>query len=196
MNNFSHKYCVLKESLNCALKSKHIPTPPFVGKDLQTDLEVVAAVKESSIPRVSTTNVCWASTKTKSYRALYRRLPLQGARLNTCSRHFNALARRDEYSYSCCFRNTNEQKDCIVVRPLLDLSRGTITAICKYGKLPVYPDRSNQSLHYSRNRIRKQILPGIQLFLNPQAEDVLFQFAERVLQEQKLVSRVIHTTRK
>lgn len=117
------------------------------------------------------------------------------ATINTCAHLFNPLTTRaDKLDWSCGSAMTAEKKDCIVIRPLLDLSRGSITAICKHEKLAVYPDKSNQSLHYSRNRIRKQIIPGIQLFLNPQVEDALFKFSELVLQEQDLVSRVIDTT--
>lgn len=123
-------------------------------------------------------------------------LPFQDVELNTSFTQLNVLARADKSSCSPCGTNTNEKTECMVVRPLLDLSRGSITAICKHVKIPVYPDRSNQSLHYSRNRLRKQIIPGIQLFFNPQAEDALFKFAELVLQEQDLVSRAIHTTKR
>ena len=133
------------------------------------------------------------ATAQQSCMALCTRLSfLKCTEVKTCFQQFNSLAKNDEYDYSCS-QSRNTKKDCMVVRPLLDFSRGIITAVCKYEKLPVYPDRSNQSLNYSRNRIRKQIIPGIQLFFNPQVEDALFQFAELVLHEQKLVSRVIHT---
>lgn len=78
-----------------------------------------------------------------------------------------------------------------VIRPLLGWSRNEITRICKYGKIPVYPDASNQSLQYSRNRIRKQIIPSFQLFFNPQVEDALFQFAELASKEQNLISDLL-----
>ena len=65
-----------------------------------------------------------------------------------------------------------------IVRPLIDFSRCKITMACTLFFLPVYPDLSNLKTRYSRNRIRKQIIPTIQFFFNPKAEKALFQFSE------------------
>ena len=65
-----------------------------------------------------------------------------------------------------------------VVRPLLNCLRCNITMSCISSCLPVYPDLSNLKMRYSRNRIRKQILPTIKLFLNPKVEKAVFQFSE------------------
>lgn len=80
--------------------------------------------------------------------------------------------------------------DCKIVRFLLDFSRTTATAICISGRIPVYPDKSNQNLLYSRNSIRKQILPALQLVLNPKAEEAIFRFAELAYQDYKLTSKL------
>jgi tRNA(Ile)-lysidine synthase len=56
--------------------------------------------------------------------------------------------------------------------------------ISKFWKIPLYPDKTNQSLNYSRNRIRKQILPTIRFFFNPKVDNVLFQFSEIAITEQ------------
>lgn len=74
-----------------------------------------------------------------------------------------------------------------LVRPLLSLSRDQLTQLCCSLPLPVYPDRSNQSAMFSRNRIRKQILPSIKLLLNPQVERSLFRFAEWVAKDRLLL---------
>ena len=65
-----------------------------------------------------------------------------------------------------------------IVRPLLSFSRSTITITCTLVFLPVYPDRSNYKIRYSRNRLRQQIIPSIQFFFNPKVEKALFQFSE------------------
>ncbi len=75
-----------------------------------------------------------------------------------------------------------------IIRPLLYLSRTDITLICKTLKIPLYPDKSNQSLKYSRNRIRKQLLPILKLFYNPQIEQALFRFTEIVSKEQSFIA--------
>ena len=65
-----------------------------------------------------------------------------------------------------------------VVRPLINCSRRTITMACLLSQLPVYPDISNLKVRYSRNRIRKQMIPSIQFFFNPKVEKSLFKFSE------------------
>lgn len=78
-----------------------------------------------------------------------------------------------------------------MIRPLLDLKRETITMVCKEFKMPVYPDQSNRSVQYSRNRIRKQIIPSIKYFMNPQVEDSLFKLAELLNKEQIFLYSVL-----
>ena len=65
-----------------------------------------------------------------------------------------------------------------IVRPLINCSRRTITMACVLSKLPVYPDLTNAKVRYSRNRLRKQIIPSLQFFFNPQVEKALFKFSE------------------
>lgn len=76
------------------------------------------------------------------------------------------------------------EKNYKVIRPLLDSSRYLITKMCEHLKLPVYPDKSNQTVHYSRNRIRKQIIPSLKIFFNPKVEDAIFRFAEHMIKTQ------------
>jgi len=63
-------------------------------------------------------------------------------------------------SINSCFYNSN----FLVVRPLFALTRFDIKKLCNLWKLPLYPDHSNQSLYFCRNRIRNQILPSLRLF--------------------------------
>lgn len=89
--------------------------------------------------------------------------------------------------YSCDLRGVAQvgrKKKHKIIRPLLDLKRESITTICQNFKIPVYPDKSNRSIQYSRNRIRKQILPSMKCFLNPQVENSLFKVAELLNREQ------------
>jgi hypothetical protein len=82
-----------------------------------------------------------------------------------------------------------------IIRPLLNLSRGSLTTLCKDLRLPVYPDKSNKAVQYSRNRLREQILPAIKLLLNPQIEDALFKLAELLTQDFFVVSHLVNTGR-
>ena len=74
--------------------------------------------------------------------------------------------------YSTCGTNYT------IVRPLMNCLRGDITMTCTLSLLPVYPDLSNLKMRYSRNRIRKQIIPTIKFFLNPKIEKSLLKFSE------------------
>jgi tRNA(Ile)-lysidine synthetase-like protein len=89
-----------------------------------------------------------------------------------------------------------EKKEKIsLIRPLLNFSRTDITKLCNFWKLPFYPDKSNQHLNYSRNRIRKQILPTIRFFFNPQIDNILNQFSEMANLEQKYLELITHRLR-
>ena len=76
------------------------------------------------------------------------------------------------------------EKNYNIIRPLLNCSRFLLTKLCEHSKLPVYPDKSNQIVQYSRNRIRKQIIPSLKIFFNPQVEDAIFRFAEHIIKHQ------------
>ncbi len=80
-----------------------------------------------------------------------------------------------------------ERKKHKIIRPLLDFKRESITMVCKDLQIPVYPDKSNRSVQYSRNRIRKQIIPSIKYFINPQVENSLFKVAQLLQKEQFFV---------
>jgi tRNA(Ile)-lysidine synthase len=65
-----------------------------------------------------------------------------------------------------------------LVRPLLAFSRQETAQFCQVQQLPVWQDRSNQNLHFRRNRIRHQLLPYLREHFNPQVEQSLAQTAE------------------
>ncbi len=73
----------------------------------------------------------------------------------------------------------------ILVRPFLSLTRFDLKKICNSWKIPLFPDQSNQRLQYQRNRIRKQILPTLRFFFNPQIDTTIFQFIEIINSEQE-----------
>ena len=87
-----------------------------------------------------------------------------------------------------------ERKKLKIIRPLLDFKRESITMVCKDLQIPVYPDKSNRSVQYSRNRIRKQIIPSIKHFINPQVESSLFKVAQLLQKEQFFVYSLLKNT--
>ena len=76
----------------------------------------------------------------------------------------------------------------LIVRPLLSINRFQITILSSRWGLPLQPDKSNQNTHFSRNRIRKQILPALRLFFNPQTDYAVYQFVEITSVEEQYLS--------
>lgn len=70
-----------------------------------------------------------------------------------------------------------------LVRPLLDFSRADTARICRELALPIWPDPSNQSPRFSRNRIRREVLPVLEQ-LHPGAERRISALAERLAAEE------------
>lgn len=82
-----------------------------------------------------------------------------------------------------------QKNNCNTIRPLLPLKRLETGKICMFWQLPHYPDLSNQKLKFLRNRLRKQLLPTLKMFFNPQVENVLLQFAKIIEAEDCYISK-------
>ena len=84
-----------------------------------------------------------------------------------------------------------EKERLTLVRPLLALSRHDVKQLCQFWRMPIYPDRTNEQLRFSRNRVRKQLLPMVRFLFNPQIDVVLSQLGEILLLEQ-LYTELVH----
>ena len=73
----------------------------------------------------------------------------------------------------------------LVVKPLLGLNRSQITNLNLAWGLPLYPDQSNQNTCLSRNRVRKQVLPTLRVFFNPQIDQAFYRFVELTVAEEQ-----------
>ena len=69
-------------------------------------------------------------------------------------------------------------------RPLLSVSRSDVRRVCHFWQLPIYPDTSNQTFQYARNRIRNQLLPTLRFQFNRQVDGTFFHFATLLSTEQ------------
>lgn len=58
-------------------------------------------------------------------------------------------------------------------RPLIGIRRLETKKGCQSNLLPVYPDKTNKSLIYSRNRLRYQLVPTLRFFFNPKIDYIL-----------------------
>lgn len=92
------------------------------------------------------------------------------------------ICKKQTLHFFCIVPNLFWYSNCktsyTIVRPLLNSLRSTITMGCISTDLPIYPDLSNLTMKYSRNRIRTQIVPTIKFFFNPKIEKTLFKFSE------------------
>lgn len=65
-----------------------------------------------------------------------------------------------------------------LLRPLLFVSRSEIEAYCREHKLSFCSDSTNDDLHYTRNRVRKELMPYLKTHFNPQLAVALGQTAQ------------------
>ena len=100
------------------------------------------------------------------------------------------VKRKETPRIACSFKT--RQRFYKRARPLLSISRFDIQNLCLLWRLPIYPDRSNKQFVQSRNRIRKQLLPLVRFYLNPQIEAVLFQFTEILNEEHSYLERLAY----
>ena len=73
------------------------------------------------------------------------------------------------------------------IRPLLETSREEITRYLEERRIPHVEDESNQELIYTRNRIRREVLPVLRE-LNPRIEETLCKTAALLRQEDDYLS--------
>ncbi|WP_267384401.1 tRNA lysidine(34) synthetase TilS [Cyanobacterium sp. uoEpiScrs1] len=71
----------------------------------------------------------------------------------------------------------------ILVRPLLTINRSEVWDFCQKHKLPIWEDITNENLNYARNRIRKELIPYLEMNFNPQVEKTLARTAEIIRDE-------------
>ena len=76
-----------------------------------------------------------------------------------------------------------EERHTSLVRPLLVLNRYQTKRLCQLWEMPVYPDQTNEELVFTRNRVRKQLLPVLRSLFNPQIDAVLSHLSEALLLE-------------
>lgn len=65
-----------------------------------------------------------------------------------------------------------------IIRPLLCVTRGEIEAYLRKNKQSYQTDTTNLSEEYTRNRIRRQIMPNLEMLINPNAVEHIAMAAE------------------
>lgn len=77
------------------------------------------------------------------------------------------------------------QDDLLIIRPLLSLSRTDIEAYCDVRQLKYCEDSTNNDVAYTRNRIRKELLPYLEKQFNPAVKSALVREAQLLAEDQQ-----------
>ena len=75
-----------------------------------------------------------------------------------------------------------------LLRPLLSLTRKDMEAYCQTRNIVYCTDSTNEDTHYTRNRIRNELLPYLEKEYNPALRLVLVREAEILAEEEKALS--------
>ncbi len=75
----------------------------------------------------------------------------------------------------------------VVVRPLLKITRGEILAFLQAENLSFREDASNRDVHFTRNRLRHELLPYLAQHFNPAITAVLGRLAEQAQAVQEII---------
>ncbi len=81
-------------------------------------------------------------------------------------------------------------RDGHIVRPLLRVTRGAVLDYLERHRLTFRQDSSNADLHYTRNRLRAELLPQLRNY-NPQIISTLARTAEIMAEERRLMDELL-----
>jgi tRNA(Ile)-lysidine synthase len=82
-------------------------------------------------------------------------------------------------------------RDSLFIRPLLNISKDEIDAFLKEEGLSFRTDSSNASDLYLRNRVRRQLMPELKAFYNPNMEETLARLGEIMRLEDDYLKAVV-----
>ncbi|MFQ5675846.1 MAG: tRNA lysidine(34) synthetase TilS [bacterium] len=74
-------------------------------------------------------------------------------------------------------RGIQARRDCYV-RPLLSVTRGELESYARQKSLRYRQDRTNEDVYFRRNRIRKELIPYLMQYFNPNLVNTLNRTAE------------------
>ena len=85
----------------------------------------------------------------------------------------------------CGMQPEVSQGNTSIIRPFLELTRADIEAYCLERKLDFCLDSTNNDIHYTRNRIRKELLPYLEKYFNPAIKPTLVREAKLLAEDQQ-----------
>ena len=81
----------------------------------------------------------------------------------------------------------------MILRPLLSLSAAELRQYCSDGQILWREDATNEDLYYTRNRIRKVLLPLLEKDFSPSVTDILCRTAEHLQADENLLNELAVT---
>jgi tRNA(Ile)-lysidine synthase len=79
----------------------------------------------------------------------------------------------------------------IYIRPMLDCRRSEILSYLRERQVPYFEDTSNMQLHFSRNRIRNELIPYIQKHFNPSFPEAVNRASRWIEEQNELVDELL-----
>ncbi|XUX00292.1 MAG: tRNA lysidine(34) synthetase TilS [Dehalogenimonas sp.] len=76
-----------------------------------------------------------------------------------------------------------------LIRPLLCLNRGDIEGYCRINNIDFRSDASNESLSFTRNRIRRKLLPALRHDFNPSIDEALDRLSKLAVEDVDFINR-------
>ncbi len=70
-----------------------------------------------------------------------------------------------------------DENDIVIVRPMLEISKGETEAYCTQLDIPFRRDSGNYSHRFTRNRIRHSLLPDLEMSFNPGIKEALVRLS-------------------
>ena len=83
------------------------------------------------------------------------------------------------------------KRDGMIIRPLLETSKDEIIAFLDKSEIPYRHDRSNNSMIYLRNQIRRELIPFLKEKYNPKIEENLSRMAEILRVEDEFIQKQV-----
>ena len=103
----------------------------------------------------------------------------------------NYVVLNNKNSFTSSFYSKIQQKKILVSLPLLSLSRSYILEIMVRYKVPLLTDTTNQTISFSRNKIRYQLLPLIRILFSKKFDFLLNNFLNLSKIEESETKKII-----
>lgn len=125
-------------------------------------------------------------TWSKPTKQLYYTIALESKKYNIDEQVFSKKVK--VFSYRFFKEKLNHLE---ILRPLIEFHRDDITKIVKHNKLPIYIDKTNQSLQLNRNKIRLLLLPLFRFYFKTNCDLQIKKYLNITIEEQEFLNPIL-----